>query len=163
MDTLNYIGINEKSAKQVAEKLNDLLANLQVFYTNVRGFHWDIKGKLFFTLHAKFEELYDDLADKVDEVAERILMLGEKPVNTFSSYLKTSEIKEVSGVSCGKEAVENILNSFKIVIAKERALLKLSDDANDTATNDLISDFIDGQEKLVWMYSAVISNTCETK
>ncbi|MDR1054348.1 MAG: DNA starvation/stationary phase protection protein [Prevotellaceae bacterium] len=163
MSTLNYIGLDEKSSKNTTAKLNDLLANLQVFYTNVRGFHWDIEGKLFFTLHAKFEELYDDLAEKIDEVAERILMLGEKPVNAFSEYLKVSEIKEVSGVKCGKEAIQHILNHFKIIIVKERIILNITDEANDTATNDLISSFIDKQEKLVWMYNAFLTNSCETK
>ena len=163
MSTLNYIGIDEKSANKINGQLNDLLANLQVFYTNVRGFHWNIEGKMFFTLHAKFEELYDDLADKVDEVAERILMLGGKPVNNFSEYLKVSEIKEISGVTCGKEAVQHILNHFKTILVKERQLLKSSDEADDTATNDLMSDFIDGQEKLVWMYNALLTSTCETK
>ena len=164
MSTLNYIGLDEKSAKSISEKLNDLLANLQVFYTNVRGYHWDIQGKMFFTLHAKFEELYDDLAEKVDEVAERILMLGEKPISNFSTYLKVSEIKETSNVVCGKEAAKNILEHFKIILIKERDILKASDDAGDVATGNLISGFIDGQEKLVWMYNALLANnTCETK
>ena len=73
MKTTDYIHINEAAANQVAEALAALLADFQVFYPNLRGFHWNIKGHAFFTLHAKFEELYNDAAEKVDEIAERIL------------------------------------------------------------------------------------------
>jgi len=72
----NIIGLDEQQAQQLADSLNELLANYQVFYMNVRGYHWNIKGDKFFELHVKFEELYDDLLMKVDEVAERILTLG---------------------------------------------------------------------------------------
>ena len=80
MDNMNSIGLHEGSASQLAEKLNHLLANYQIFYMNVRGYHWNVKGNDFFELHAKFEEFYTDLLTKVDEVAERILTLGHKPV-----------------------------------------------------------------------------------
>jgi starvation-inducible DNA-binding protein len=61
---MNRIGLNTEDAKKLSDSLNDLLANYQVFYTNVRGFHWNIKGEKFFELHLKFEELYDDLVVK---------------------------------------------------------------------------------------------------
>lgn len=91
MKTFNFTGISEAAAEKISTQLNDLLANYQVLYTNVRGFHWNIEGEHFFTLHAKFEELYDSLAEKIDELAERILMLNGKPENSFSSYLKVAE------------------------------------------------------------------------
>lgn len=160
MSTLDYIGISPKSATSINSKLNDLLANLQLFYTNVRGLHWDIEGHQFFTLHAKFEELYNDLAEKIDSVAERILMLGGKPVNNFSAYLKTSDIKEVTGVTCDHVAIEHILAAFKIIIAKERHLMEITDEAGDYGTNDMINGFINGQEKMVWMYDAFLTCGC---
>ena len=69
------IGLDKKASEKLAAKLNELLATYQVFYTNVRGYHWNIKGVNFFELHAKFEEIYTDLVEKVDEVAERIFPL----------------------------------------------------------------------------------------
>ena len=66
MKTLDYLNLDEKKVTDVVKGLNLLLANLQVYYTNLRGFHWNIKGKGFFTLHAKFEELYNDTAEKID-------------------------------------------------------------------------------------------------
>ncbi|MFP3527074.1 ferritin-like domain-containing protein, partial [Pantoea sp. SIMBA_072] len=72
MKQLSVIGLDQKKAEQLGDKLNELLSNYQVFYMNVRGFHWNIKGERFFELHAKFEETYDDLLLKIDEIAERI-------------------------------------------------------------------------------------------
>ena len=109
----------------------------------------------------KFEEMYDDAAEKVDELAERILMLGGVPVNKFSEYLKVARVKEVSGVSCGDEALENILNTYGQFIAEERKLLSLASEAGDEATVALMSDYLKEQEKLVWMLVAY--STCDCK
>ena len=79
MKTLDYLHLDEKKVQGVVSALHSLLADFQVFYTNLRGFHWDIEGHGFFVLHGKFEELYDDAAEKADQIAERILMLGGKP------------------------------------------------------------------------------------
>lgn len=151
------IGIDEKLCQELAVELNELLVNLQMFYMNTRGFHWNIRGEKFFELHLKFEELYTDLQLKIDEVAERILTLGETPVHSFSEIIKKSSISEVTDVSNGKKAVKSILESFEILILKERKILKLSADADDEGTNALMSDYIRFQEKLVWMYSAYLS------
>jgi starvation-inducible DNA-binding protein len=80
----NGIGLNDTEAKKLAEKLSELLANYSIFYQNTRGFHWNIKGEKFFELHLKFEELYNDLLIKIDEVAERILTLGFSPAHNYS-------------------------------------------------------------------------------
>ena len=78
---------------------------------NVRGFHWNIKGNKFFELHAKFEELYNDLLNKVDEIAERILTLGAQPIHSYSAYLEHAEIKEAVGLTDEKSTVSSLLNS----------------------------------------------------
>ncbi|GHT35643.1 DNA starvation/stationary phase protection protein [Bacteroidia bacterium] len=161
MKTLDYIHLDATGANKVVSGLQQLLADFQVYYTNLRGFHWNIKGHAFFVLHSKFEELYDDAADKVDEIAERILMLGGTPVNTFSEYLKTSHVKEVSGVSCGNEALNNVLDTFSLLIEEERALLKVASAANDEATVSLLSDYLKAQEKTVWMLVAFASGDCK--
>ena len=151
---MNKIGLDQDKANQLVEKLNDLLANYHIYYMNVRGFHWNIKGKKFFELHVKFEELYNDLQLKIDEVAERILTLGGAPVHGYSDYLDISDLKEVKNVSNGEEAVRSLLDSFKTLISKQREILNLSGEADDEGTNALMSDYIREQEKLVWMYGS---------
>ncbi|MEL6251387.1 MAG: Dps family protein [Bacteroidota bacterium] len=152
----NLIGLDSQKAIQLAKSLNELLANYQVFYMNVRGYHWNIKGEKFFELHAKFEELYADLQIKIDEIAERILTLGETPRHSFSSYLEKAEIKTHEEVREGRIAVEGILEAFRILLGQQRGLLEQSAEANDEGTNALMSDYIREQEKLVWMYAAYL-------
>ncbi|WP_340102471.1 Dps family protein [Rhodohalobacter sp. 8-1] len=154
MSKKNRIGLDTNKTKELAEKLNILLANYSVFYQNTRGYHWNIKGDTFFELHVKFEELYNDLVLKIDEVAERILTLGYTPEHQYSEYVKVSEISESAKESDGKKAVNHILDSFKVTLKLQREILELSDEADDEGTNALMSDYISEQEKLVWMYSS---------
>lgn len=156
MNTKNGIGLDSDKAKQLADKLNELIANYSVFYQNTRGSYWNVKGENFFELHFKFEELYNDLLLKIDEVAKRILTLGHAPNHNFTDYASVSEITESKEVSDGTESVGNILQSLKIIIIHQRELLALSAEAGDEGTNALMSDYILAQEKLVWMYSAFL-------
>ena len=154
---MNNIGIDKEKAQKLSEKLQELLAGYQIFYTNVRGFHWNIRGEKFFELHGKFEELYDNLILKIDEIAERILTLGFTPEFRYSRYLSLSEIEEARQTSDGVQNVKNIVASFSTLIARQRKLLTLSDEAGDEGTNSLMSDYIREQEKWVWMYSAFLN------
>lgn len=156
MKNATLIGLKETDCKNISEKLNILLANYSVFYQNTRGSHWNIKGEQFFTLHPKFEELYNSLVLKIDEIAERILTLGATPAHNYSDYLQVSTIKESKEVSDGNKSVEIILESFKVVIDLQRELLDITDEAGDEGTNSQMSDYITEQEKEVWMYNSYL-------
>jgi len=158
MSRLNRIGLDEMKAEELVTELNELLANYSLFYQNVRGYHWNIKGEKFFELHSKFEELYNDLFVKIDEIAERILTLGGMPNHNFSEYAKTAMISEATEVCDGLHAVMDILGTLQKLIVKQRAILKLSGDADDEGTGSIVSDYIREQEKLVWMYSSFLNN-----
>lgn len=152
----NLIGIDLEKAKKLVIELNDLLANYQLFYQNLRGLHWNIKGKEFFELHLKFEELYDDAVIKVDEIAERILTLEGEPLHTFSDYLKTAEIKEEKNVTNGTQGVEIIVKNFTSLVGKERTILTLASNAADEGTVSLMSDYISQTEKTLWMLNSYL-------
>ena len=157
MKTLDYISVSSEGANLVSNELKQLLADLQIFYTNLRGFHWNIKGNQFFQLHSKFEEMYDDINEKADEIAERMLILGAKPDNRFSEYLKISKIKEANDITEIKEAIKSILDSFKYLISQESKILKVAAEAGDESTVAIMSDYIKEQEKMVWMLTATLS------
>ena len=163
MKTLDFLNLNEAKALNIVAGLQQLLADFQVHYTNLRGFHWEIKGRGFFVLHEKFESMYDDAAAKIDEIAERILTLGGTPENKFSEYLKVARVAEVSGVSRSSEAVENVLATYKHFIAEERKLIDLANEANDAVTADMLTGYLKEQEKLVWMLVAFNTRSCEHK
>lgn len=156
MSDTNSIGLHAGSASQLAEKLNHLLANYQIFYMNVRGYHWNVKGNDFFELHTKFEELYTDLLTKIDEVAERILTLSHQPVHAYSDYAKLSHLQEDKDVSEGKACVNGVVQGYQTLIELQREVLSLASDADDEGTASLASDYIREQEKTIWMMNAYL-------
>ena len=157
--TLNSIGLNTTKAQGLAKDLNYLLANFQIYYQNLRGIHWNIKGKRFFDLHVKFEELYTDATLKIDEIAERILTLGGTPLHTFEDYTVNGQVPVGKNISIDDKAVRLIVDSLTQLLAIERNILSASDEINDEGTNAMMSDFITQQEKTVWMMKAWLNET----
>ena len=145
------IGLDTVQSQALAAELNKLLASYQILYMNVRGFHWNIRGNQFFELHLKFEEIYNDLLLKVDALAERILTLDGVPLHSFSDYLKVSAIPEQKGLHDGRACVESLLESFRELLVAQRRILGQAADAGDEGTASILSDYVQQQEKLVWM------------
>ncbi|GGK20454.1 DNA starvation/stationary phase protection protein [Yeosuana aromativorans] len=155
----NSLGLDPTKTNDIANDLNVLLANFQTYYQNLRGVHWNIKGKRFFDLHIKFEELYTDANLKVDMVAERILTLGVTPLHTFEDYTAASKVPVGKNVSQDELAVRLIVDSLTELLKIERKILDKSNEANDEGTNSMMSDFITEQEKTVWMLKAWLNET----
>ena len=128
----------------------------QLFYQNLRGFHWNLKGADFFELHLKFEELYNDAQIKIDEIAERILTLEETPLHTFEDYQKLSEVKAVKNITNGREGIKIALSNFQTILLVEREIMEIASEAGDEGTLTLISDYISQTEKTVWMLSSFL-------
>lgn len=152
----NLVGIDSEKAKNLVVELNVLLADYEIFYQNLRGFHWNIKGKEFFELHIKFEELYKDAFIKIDEIAERVLTLEGEPLHTYTDYLKATEVGEEKSITDGKKCVEVIVKNFSTLITKERLILSLAADADDEGTVSLMSGYISETEKTLWMFNSYL-------
>jgi starvation-inducible DNA-binding protein len=151
------LGLNREKVQDLTSSLNELLANFQVYYQNLRGLHWNIKGKSFFELHVKFEELYTDSQEKIDLIAERILTLEGKPLHTFQDYTNLAKVPVGKDISNDIESVNLIVSSLTILLEIEREILHQSEQADDEGTNSMMSDFIAEQEKTVWMLKAWLS------
>ena len=151
------IGLDTVQSQALAAELNKLLASYQILYMNVRGFHWNIRGNQFFELHLKFEEIYNDLLLKVDALAERILTLDGVPLHSFSDYIKVSAIPEQKGLHDGRACVESLLESFRELLVAQRRILGQAADAGDEGTASILSDYVQQQEKLVWMLRAYLA------
>lgn len=156
-NVLNVTGLDQAKVAPVAKALAELLATFQVYYTNLRGYHWHVKGSQFYQLHAAFEKMYDDAAEKVDELAERLLQLGVQPENRFSVLVGQSKIKETTLLSEPKTIVPEIVENYRVLIALERAVLELADEAGDEVTVSLMGDFLAGQEKEAWMLTSYLA------
>ena len=151
------IGLDTAQSQALAAELNKLLASYQILYMNVRGFHWNIRGNQFFELHLKFEEIYNDLLLKVEALAERILTLDGVPMHSFSDYLKVSAIPEQKGLHDGRACVESLLDSFRELLVAQRRILGQAAEAGDEGTASILSDYVQQQEKLVWMLRAYLA------
>lgn len=150
----NQIGLDAQKAKDLSARLNALLANYQIFYMNTRGYHWNVRGNFFFELHLKFEEIYNDLLLKVDEIAERVLTLGQLPEHSYSAYLQSSQIKEDTKQTDGVACLKGIVSGFQTVLGLQREIMDLANEAGDEGTATLMSDYITEQEKTIWMLNA---------
>lgn len=154
MKTLDYSGLNSEATRGVVSGLQQLLADYQIFYTNLRGLHWNVKGKEFYILHAEFERLYNDVNAKVDEIAERILQLDGTPASSYATYLSTSGVKELSTLNDGEVGLQHVMETYKHFIALERNILAEASKAGDEVTVALMSEYLSGQEKALWMLTS---------
>lgn len=152
------ISLEERKVKPVVDLLNDLLANYHIHYQKLRGCHWNIKGQNFFTLHAKFEELYTEALTTIDELAERVLTLGKPPYSTFADYIETSSIKEINTIGLkDTDMVKAIIKDMAHLIELEREILEVTDKAGDDGTNDMVNRFMQYKEKNTWMLRSFVN------
>ncbi len=142
--------------KTIQSELNLQIANWSVLYTKLHRFHWYVKGPAFFTLHAKFEELYDEAALVVDEAAERLLAIGGQPVATLKEYLETATIEESAHETKAAEMVATLVKDYNAIKESLNKLAKVADAEDDTITNDFAIGLIEKIDTHVWMLSAFL-------
>lgn len=150
----NMIGLKEKNTAELAAKLNQLLANFEIHYQNLRSVHWNIRGKDFFNLHVKFEEYYNEAQLSIDEVAERILTLEAVPLHTFQDYIDNASIPVAKNLFDGEDCVEAVITGFKALIQIEREVIELASEVGDEGTIDMLGSYVGAHEKNVWMLNA---------
>lgn len=135
----------------IIEGLNQLQADYQVFYQKLRGYHWQVTGPMFFQLHAKFEELYTDVAVKVNDLAERALTLGGRPVATMKEQLQMSRLHEDAEPPNALNMVRNVYTDLNLLTVWTREVAAQAAEGEDAATANLLGGMADGQEKGAWM------------
>lgn len=140
-------------SNSVVKFLDGYLANLHVLYAKAHNYHWNVEGKQFFTVHAKLEELYEHIADEIDEVAERILIIGERPSSSLAAYLKLATLKEAAAESItGDAAVKSLLSDIEELTASLKNGIKAAQDAGDEVSADMLIGALAHYEKLAWMF-----------
>ncbi|SDY77495.1 starvation-inducible DNA-binding protein [Evansella caseinilytica] len=136
---------NEKTA----EILNKQVANWNVLFVKLHNYHWYVKGVNFFKLHEKFEELYNEAAGHIDELAERLLTLGGEPVATMKEYLEIATVPEASGERKAEEMVQALVKDFQALSAELNVAIGELDD--DEPTQDMLIGVRQSVEKHTWM------------
>lgn len=137
--------------------LSHLLADYQVFYQKLRGYHWNVTGPLFFGLHQQFEEMYNDAALKVDEVAERLAARGVRPPSTLKETLELTRLTEDGATADPRQMVQQVIDDLGSLNGSLRELSATAGESGDAASINLLDGFADGQEKTAWMLRAFLA------
>jgi starvation-inducible DNA-binding protein len=138
----------------IHEVLNKQIANWSVLYVKLHNYHWYVKGQQFFTLHAKFQELYEEAALHVDEIAERLLALQGKPVAKMADYLSLASVKEADGSENAQQMVAATIADFSTIVGELKSGISLAQEAGDETTADMLLAIHTALEKHVWMLRA---------
>nr|WP_275262057.1 Dps family protein [Paenibacillus tepidiphilus] len=136
--------------------LNRQTANWTLLGVKLHHYHWYVNGPQFFTLHEKFEELYNEAAGFVDELAERLLAIGGKPASTMTQYLALSDLKEAAGGESAKEMVAQLVQDFTLIVEELKAGIEAAEDLGDHPTADLFIGIRSSVEKTTWMLNAYL-------
>ena len=145
-------------SKNLYEKLNEYLANQQVMYIKLHNLHWYVKGRSFFTLHGKLEELYEQTAGIMDDVAERLLALGGSPVGSLKKALALTSVKELEDVPISSdETIKSLISDVEYWIRDTKEIVRLAEEDGDGATADQFNGYLAEYQKLLWMLNSYIS------
>lgn len=142
----------------VVPLLNKQLANWGVLYVKLHHLHWYVKGTDFFTLHEKFEELYDKAAEYMDELAERALAIQGRPLSTMRQFLENSSIQEATGEETAEESVQSLLRDLEIIIPETYNAMKQAQQLDDEGTADLLLGIAKEMEKQAWFFRTYLEN-----
>ncbi|MFE7065063.1 Dps family protein [Sutcliffiella sp. NPDC057660] len=143
-------------SKQLTDVVNKQVANWSVLFTKLHNYHWFVKGPEFFTLHEKFEELYNEAATHIDELAERLLAIEGKPVGTMKEILEISTIHEAEGGESAEQMVKNIASDFSTLIEELKEGMEVADSTGDETTGDMLLAIHQSVEKHNWMLHAFL-------
>ncbi|MBT2574765.1 DNA starvation/stationary phase protection protein [Bacillus sp. ISL-51] len=146
----------KKNESLVENSMNTQLSNWFILYSKLHRFHWYVKGPHFFTLHEKFEELYDQAAETADTIAERLLAIGGQPAATLNSYLTLASISDEGSEKTASEMVQTLINDYKQISSESKFVIGIAEEQNDPSTADLFVGLAEEADKHVWMLSAYL-------
>ncbi|NGZ76235.1 Dps family protein [Saccharibacillus alkalitolerans] len=147
---------NVDAAAELHRALNKQVADWSVLYTKLHNFHWYVKGTNFFTLHAKFEEFYNAAAERMDEVAERLLTIGGSPAATMREHLELTSVAEAKGGETAEEMVDIVIRDFRTEASELEEAIEIAGALEDKATEDMLIGLKAAIEKDVWMLEAYL-------
>jgi starvation-inducible DNA-binding protein len=150
------IGIDAEGRKALADGLSHLLADTYTLYVKTHNFHWNVTGRMFQTLHKMFEEQYRQLADAVDEVAERIRALGHPAPGSFSRFAELTSIEEEDGVPAAEEMIRQLVRGHEAVVRTARTVFASAESNDDQVTVDLLTERMQVHEKTAWMLRSLL-------
>lgn len=137
---------------KLEQLLNELLADLNVFYRKLQNYHWNIEGKDFFVIHSKLEEYYNEVNEQIDEIAEHILILGGQPIGTMKEYLEITNIVEAENKKIKSEVIfHNLVNDLNMLLKKAKEIKEETENNKEYTTSSLMDEYMESYSKKIWM------------
>ena len=147
----------DRGESTVADGLARLLADTYTLYVKTHGYHWNVVGPQFRSLHLMFEEQYPELAAAVDEIAERIRALGPTAPGSYAEMAQLASVSDEAGAPEAMAMVRRLLAANETVVRTATAVVRAAEDAGDAASLDLATRRIAVHEKAIWMLRATAS------
>jgi len=151
------IGINTRDRAAIADGLSHLLADSYSLYLKTHGFHWNVTGPMFNTLHLMFMDQYTEIWNALDLIAERIRALGFPAPASYSQFVRLSSIAEETGTPTADEMIRQLIAGQESVVRTARRLFPTVDKASDEPTADLLTQRMQIHEKNAWMLRSLIA------
>lgn len=152
------IGIDDKHREEIAKGLSRLLSDTYTLYLKTHNYHWNVTGPMFQTLHTMFETQYNELAEAVDEIAERIRALGHRAPGTYQEFMKLTSIKESTNDQSANQMIAELVQGQEAVVRTARSIFPVIEECNDQPTADLLTRRMETHEKTAWMLRSMLES-----
>ena len=149
------IGISEKKLLETSKLLNRLLADEFTLYAKTRNYHWNVTGPDFAALHKFFEGQYEQIDEIMDQVAERVRMLGHYALGSLDAFSKAASLTEGQDEGSAAKMIRNLLDDHETIIRTVRNDIEaVTEKYKDAGTADFITGVMEAHEKMAWMLRA---------
>lgn len=150
-------GVSQKDRSRLAENLSGALADTYLLYLKTQSFHWNVVGPMFYGLHKLTEEQYEDMAEAIDVIAERIRAIGFIAPGSFKQFYNLSSVQEEDGAPTAEEMIRQLIEGNELCCRKLRASVAEAEKVEDVKTADLLTERIGKHEQNAWMLRSMLS------
>ena len=156
-EVVTHGGIARDDRLELADRLSEVLADTYLLYVKTQGFHWNVVGPLFVGMHKLTEQQYEDMAEAIDTIAERIRAIGFPAPGSFQQFKKLSSIEEETGTPTAKEMIQQLIDGNEACARKLRKAVMEAEKVKDVKTADLLTDRIGQHEENTWILRALLA------
>lgn len=152
-----HSGIDQDDLRELAGRLEEVLADTYLLYVKTQGFHWNVVGPLFYGLHKLTEQQYQDFAEAIDAMAERIRAIGFPSPGSFAEFSKKSTIEEETGTPSAEEMIQQLVDDNESCSRRLHKAVTKAEEIGDVKTADLLTDRIGRHDENAWMLRSLLN------
>lgn len=150
------VGLEREDRRKLADHLGECLADTYMLYVKTQSFHWNVVGPMFYGLHKLTEAQYEDMADAIDEIAERIRAIGFIAPGSFSQFVGMSHVEEETGAPSAEVMIKQLADGNEVCARRLRQAASEAEAVEDIRTADMLTARVGQHEENVWMLKALL-------